>query len=127
MEHHWLGSGHLEIEYYPGPRRLADLQNLLGHAKQRLIVTGWNKLLGDQRHMAPFTAEEQHWVTALWLNVSQPRPGNLFGAAVLAPDVFAELPVPAQTAEAQVLAMRYRLFNDLTLARWWLRELRLRK
>jgi hypothetical protein len=61
------------VEYHPGPRKLNELQAFLTHAGQLLSRQGWHKLLGDQRHMAPFTPEELEWVTGFWLTSAQRR------------------------------------------------------
>lgn len=116
--------GHIVVEYCAGPRQLGDLQTLLGYAKRLLAQRGWHKVLGDQRWMQPFTDEEQRWVTDLWLNFSHPRPTALFGAVVLAPDVFAQLADDVAHGQAQLSAMTYRLFDDPAPARAWLEKLR---
>jgi hypothetical protein len=118
------GRGHIEVEHSPGPRRFSDLQTLLGHAKQLLTQRGWHKLLGDQRFMVPFTAKEEHWVTAHWLKVSSSHSRTLLGAVVLPADVYAQLPADVAATPGQASAMTYRLFNDPELARTWLKELR---
>ena len=72
--------------------------------------------------MAPFTAEEEHWITNLWLNTAQPR-RPLFGAVLLPTEVFAHLPTEMALAPAQASAMTYRLFADPAPAHAWLEEL----
>ncbi len=49
------------VQYRSGPRKLPELQAFLTHAGQLLSRQGWHKLLGDQRLMDPFTAEEVQW------------------------------------------------------------------
>lgn len=115
--------GYAVIEHRAGPRRFADVQTLLGQAKLLLAKRGWHKLIGDQRVMEPFTPEEHHWITQLWLNTSQPRRRPLFGAVLLPADVFTKLPPAVADAPAQVSAMTYRLFTDLASAHTWLEQL----
>lgn len=115
--------GYAVVEHHAGPRRFADVQTLLGQTKLLLAKRGWHKLLGDHRLMAPFTAEEEHWITNLWLNTAQPRRRPLFGAVLLPTEVFAHLPTEMALAPAQASAMTYRLFADPAPARAWLEEL----
>ena len=118
------GSGYVLVEHHPGPRRLSDLQTLLGHAKQLLARRGWHKMLGDQRHMVPFTVDEQDWVTTCWLNVSRQSTGAWFGAVVLPAEMYAQLPADVAETPGQAAAMTYRLFDDPDQARAWLTGLR---
>jgi hypothetical protein len=105
----------LVIEYTPGPRYFADLQTLLGHAKQLLALRGWNKVIGDYRNMTPFTPEEVDWVTNCWL--SMPRTRTIHGAVLLPADVFARLDA------ATAAGLTYRRFADEAAAAAWLAQL----
>jgi hypothetical protein len=105
---------YLLIGYAPGPRHFADLQTLLGHAKQLLALRGWNKVIGDYRNMTPFTAEEADWVTNCWL--SMPRMRTFRGAVLLPADDLARLD------EATAAALAYRRFGDEAAAAAWLAQ-----
>ena len=105
---------YLIVEYAPGPRRFADLQTLLGHAKQLLARRGWNKVIGDHRNMTPFTPEEADWVTNCWL--SMPRTRTFHGAVLLPAEVLAHLDAAAAAA------LTYRRFADEAVAAAWLAQ-----
>lgn len=73
------------LRYALGPRRLVDLQILLGVAKQLLARRRWCKLLGDHRSLYPFTPEERHWLAHYWLGYpGHRRAAPYWAAAVLA-------------------------------------------
>ena len=112
--------GYVVVEHGAGPRHFGEVQTLLGYAKRLLALRGWHKLLGDQRHMVPFTADEQHWVTALWLNTPHQGHRALLGAVVLPAPVYAGLPPSLAEGSARASAMTYRLFAALAPARAWL-------
>lgn len=118
------GGGYVVVEHAAGPRSFAAVQTLLGHAKQLLALRGWHKLLGDQRLMVPFTAEEQQWVTSLWLNTHRQGMRTWFGAVLLPAPVYAALPAGVANASSTASAMTYRLFTDPAAARDWLLSLR---
>jgi hypothetical protein len=111
------------FQYHPGKREFADLQALLTHTGILLRRNNWYKLLGDQRLMAPFTPEESRWIVEYWLDTRHQRPGGIYGAVLLAHDVFARLSMNQVMHEAQAAAMTYRLFEDEAQATAWLRGL----
>jgi hypothetical protein len=111
------------FQYHPGPRTFTDLQALLTHMGILLRRNNWHKLLGDQRLMAPFTKEESQWIVEYWLASPQQRVGGLYGAIIVAHDVFARLSMSQVMHEAQASSLTYRLFEDQALADAWLREL----
>ncbi len=115
--------GHVVVTYAEGPHRLADLQTLLGHAKQLMARRGWHKVLGDQRQHAMFTAEETEWLTQYWLQMAQQRSRLLYGAVLLPEEVFAQLPREQALNEGQAAAMTYRLFDEQAAAEAWLAKL----
>ena len=115
---------YLVVAYVAEPRRLADLQNLLGYAKQQLARRGWHKMLADQRSMAPFTPEEKDWVTDYWLSMGHRRVQALFGAVLLPTHVFARLTETQARNEGQAAAMTYRFFGDEATALGWLRQVK---
>jgi hypothetical protein len=116
-------AGYVLLTYKPGPRTFTDLQALLSHTGILLRRNNWHKLVGDQRLMAPFTEEERKWIVEFWLASPQQRVGGLYGAIIVAHDVFARLSMSQVMHEAQASSLTYRLFEDLALADAWLREL----
>ncbi len=115
--------GYLVVEYQQGPRKLSELQALLHHASQALARNKWNKLLGDQRLMAPFTPEESKWITEYWLSAAQLRTATVYGAVLLPHDVFARLSVSQLMHDAKASTMTYRLFQEQAEAEAWLGQL----
>lgn len=115
--------GYVIFEYKPGKRQLSDLQALLTHTGNLLQRNGWNRLLGDQRLMAPFTQEESAWIVDYWLDGSRQRPGGIYGAVILANDVYARLSMDQVMHEARASALTYRLFDSEANAIAWLRQL----
>ena len=112
--------GYVVFQYLPGERRFPDLQALLAQTRDLLDRQCWHRLLGDQRHMAPFTEEESTWIVNYWLAEARQGPKGLFGALLLAPDLFASLPLPQVTHEARAGALTYRLFDTEEKAARWL-------
>jgi hypothetical protein len=85
-------AGHyIAIEYYPGPRIFSELVDFLTHAGQLLAHWGWDKLLGYQGLMAPFTSEETELVATLWGSQATYSVALLYGAQLLPQEVFARL------------------------------------
>ncbi|WP_460615933.1 hypothetical protein [Hymenobacter segetis] len=115
--------GYVIIRYTTGPRRLADLQTLLGHAKQLLALRGWHKVIGDHRRMTPFTPEESTWVTECWLSMPRTRMHDFYGAVLLPVEVLARLPLAEATGAATARSMTYRLFAEEAEAASWLATL----
>jgi hypothetical protein len=111
------------FQYHPGKREFADLQALLTHTGILLRRNNWHKLLGDQRQMAPFTEQERAWIVEYWLDARLQRPGGIYGAVLLAHDVFARLSMNQVMHDAQASSLTYRLFEDEAEAAAWLRGL----
>lgn len=119
MEH---PDGYAYVLYNAGPRQLDHLQAFLTHTGQLLRRQGWNKLLGDQRLMAPYTEDERTWIVKYWLTrTAEER--QLYGAVLVPQDVFARLSVSQVMAEAREAALTYRLFENEFAAASWLRQL----
>jgi hypothetical protein len=110
------------FQYHPGKRKLSDLQALLTHTSNLLVRNNWNRLLGDQRLMAPFTEEESAWIVSYWLDNTRQSSGNIYGAILLAQDVFARLTMDQVMHEAQASVLTYRNFDDEGKAVAWLRQ-----
>ncbi|QIX60218.1 hypothetical protein FY528_01130 [Hymenobacter lutimineralis] len=113
--------GYAYIQYHPGPRKLHHLQAFLTHTSQLLRLRNWNKLLGDQRQMAPFTPEESEWIVDYWLSAKN-QGSSVYGAVLLPEDVFARLSVNNMLQEAKAAALTYRMFSSEADAIVWLRQ-----
>jgi hypothetical protein len=111
--------GYALVHYHPGARDLAYLQAFLRHVGQLLQRRGWHKILGDQRQMTPYTAAESQWIVDFWLSY-QNQGRAVYGAVLLTPDAWAQLPAPYRGAPAQAGAMTYCLFVDEGAALAWL-------
>ena len=119
MEH---PNGYAYVVYNEGPRKLDHLKAFLTHTGQLLRRQGWNKLLGDQRLMSPYTEDERNWILDYW--VARTGEGSqIYGAVLLPHDVFARLSVSQMMNEAREAALTYRLFEDENSAAAWLRQL----
>ena len=114
--------GFVVFAYKPGKRKLSDLQALLTHTRNLLERNQWHRMLGDQRLMAPFTEEEGAWIVDYWLDATRQRPGGIYGAVLLANDVFARLSMDQVMHEARASALTYRLFDSEDKAIAWLRQ-----
>jgi hypothetical protein len=112
--------GYVIFQYRPGPRKLSDLQALLTHTRNLLERNQWNRMLGDQRLMAPFTEEESSWIVDQWLAGAGQ---GLYGAVLVAPEAFAALPRDQAEQEAKVSTLTYRVFDTEEAATAWLRQL----
>ncbi|GAB3857670.1 hypothetical protein GCM10028822_31770 [Hymenobacter terrigena] len=115
--------GYAHVIYEPGPRKLHHLQAFLTHTGQLLRLRGWNKLLGDQRLLAPFTPEESQWIVDFWLSAEQRGTDTIYGAVLLPHDVFARLSVSQVMTEAKAAALTYRMFDSEEAAQAWLQLL----
>ena len=73
--------------------------------------------------MAPFTDEESAWIVDHWLDPSRQGPRGLYGAVLLAPDVFAHLPHDQVMHDAKAAALTYRMFDTEEAAVAWLQQL----
>lgn len=112
--------GYAYFQYYPGKRKLSDLQALLTHTSRLLQRNKWCKILGDQRLMLPFTDEESAWIVEHWLAHDRQRPGGIYAAVILANDVFARLATSQIQYETKASALTYRVFEHEAAAAVWL-------
>lgn len=113
--------GYVVFQYHAGKRKFAEFQALLTHTYNLLARNQWHRLLGDQRQMSPFTEEEIVWIRTSWLGKYSQRPGGLYGAIILAHDVYARLAMSQVMHESQASALTYRLFENEEDAGAWLR------
>ncbi|MCR5886622.1 hypothetical protein LRS06_02295 [Hymenobacter sp. J193] len=111
--------GYALVQYHPGPRKLHHLQAFLTHTVQLLRLRNWDRMLGDQRQMEPFTPEENEWVLGYWL--SEENQGHrVFGAVLLAEEDFAQLPAEFTRQDGEAAALTYHLFANEAAATSWL-------
>jgi hypothetical protein len=111
--------GYAVVQYHAGKRKMHHLTAFLTHTGQLMARRGWNKLLGDQRLMNPFTDEEAAWIVENWLA----KTGETYGAVLLPNDVFARLSVSQVMNEAKAATLTYRMFDSEEAAHAWLRQL----
>ncbi|WP_426059243.1 hypothetical protein [Hymenobacter sp. B1770] len=115
--------GFVILQYKAGKRQFTELKALLTHTGNLLQRNHCNRLLGDQRLMTPYTEEESAWIVNYWLDSSRQAPGGIFGAVLLANDVFARLSNAQVMHDAKAAALTYRHFDKEENAMAWLREL----
>ena len=115
--------GYAIVQYKAEKRQMNELKAFLTHTSQLLLRRGWHKILGDQRVMTAFTEEERTWIKENWL--IQPATGNttIYGAVLVAHDVFARLAMNLIMNEARESALVYRLFDEEADAEAWLQQL----
>ncbi|WP_035560762.1 hypothetical protein [Hymenobacter sp. IS2118] len=111
---------YLRIEYYPGARENAPFRALLTHLAQALVRRQWDKILVDQREMAPYSPTEQDWMTNEWLPRAVRESGYRYGAVLVANDVFARLAMNQLMMATRTLAHTYRAFEAEDAAVVWL-------
>ena len=116
-------NGFALVQYMAGPRDFATFQAFLTHTHQLLRRHGWHKMLADQRQMTPFTEQERAWITDHWLAQSADDGYQLFGAIIIASDVYARLaPAPLADAVRHQSALTYRIFEAEQDATSWLAQ-----
>ncbi|MBF9236207.1 hypothetical protein I2I05_02250 [Hymenobacter sp. BT683] len=116
--------GYLRLEYRPGPREILQFRALLTHVAQALSRRNWDKILVDQRDMAPFSPAEQAWMTNEWLPYAVQNHGYRYGAVLVANNVFARLSMNQLVMATRNLAHTYRTFEAEAPAMVWLLEQR---
>lgn len=110
----------LRLEYRGGAREELQFRALLTHLAQALSRRRWQKILVDQRAMAPFSPAEQEWMTTEWLPRAVREHGYRFGAVLLAHDVFARLAMNQLVMATRGLPHVYRTFESEAEALAWL-------
>ena len=114
--------GYAVFVYAPGKRQFSELQALLIHTGQLLRRRQWNRLLGDQRRMTPFTKEESAWIVEHWLDPANQQPQGLYAAILLAEDVFARLSTTQLINDAKAATLTYHFFDNELPASAWLQQ-----
>ncbi|MFC7666355.1 hypothetical protein ACFQT0_02125 [Hymenobacter humi] len=104
----------------PARASLLQFRALLTHAAQALSRRHWEKMLVDQRAMAPFNASEQEWMATEWLPRAVAEHGYRYGAVLLAHDVFARLAMNQYVMASRQLHHVYRTFDTEETAVAWL-------
>jgi hypothetical protein len=113
-------AGYLRLEYRPGPREAVQFRALLTHTAQAMSRRQWNKMLVDQRDMAPFNPSEQDWMTNEWLPRAVQENGYRYGAILVARNVFARLATNQFVMASRNLSHTYRTFETEDDAVAWL-------
>ena len=112
--------GYALFRFNAGQRRLSELQGLLSHVRNLLARNRWHRFLADQRLIAPFTPEEAAWIVGHWHDTAAQYPAGLFGAVVMAHDVFARLAMGQIVQQANADTMHFRRFETEAQATAWL-------
>jgi hypothetical protein len=107
------------FRFKPGKRKFSELQGLLIQVRDLLESKGWNRFLADNTLLTPFTPEEVAWIANHWSTAAQ-RQGGLYGAVVLAQDVFARLAMGQVMHQVHDTAMHFRRFETEAEALAWL-------
>ena len=115
-------AGYIRLEYRAGAREVAQFRALLTHTAQALYRQQWDKILVDQREMAPYNPTEQEWMTNEWLPRAVRENGYRFGAILVAHNVFARLVTNQFVMASRGLAHTYRTFENETDGLQWLLE-----
>jgi hypothetical protein len=117
-------NGYALIQYTPGPRDFGTFKAFLTHTNLLLRRHGWDKLLADQRTMAPFSEAELAWIQDNWLLRTEDGGRELFGAVLIPAEVFAHLAATQDMNDThQQAALTYRIFQDEATATAWLSQL----
>ncbi len=112
--------GYVRLDYHAGTREVAQFRALLTHTAQALSRRKWDKILVDQRNMAPFSATEQDWMTTEWLPRAVRESGYRYGAVLVANNVFARLAMNQLVMATRTLTHTYRTFETEDAAMAWL-------
>ncbi|MBC6697978.1 hypothetical protein [Hymenobacter sp. BT190] len=115
--------GYAIVQYKAGKRNFEEMKAFLTHTSTLMHARNWNKILGDQRDMVAFTEEERIWITGNWLQRTGTTGQPIYGAVLVAHDVFARLAMNLVMNEARESNLIYRLFEEEAAAEAWLRQL----
>jgi hypothetical protein len=114
--------GYLRLEYRSGPRDSTHFRALLTHTAHAMSRRQWDKMLVDQREMAPFNPAEQDWMTNEWLPRTVNEHGYRYGAILVAHNVFARLATNQFVMASRSLPHTYRTFEAEDEAVSWLQK-----
>lgn len=114
-------AGYLRLVWGSQVRQLPATQALLGALAGQLHQHQWGRVLADQTHMAPFSPDEQQWISQQWLPGEARASGYRTGAIVVASAVLSRLATAFVTNSTQGNSfLRYRSFDDEHTALEWL-------
>lgn len=110
------------FRYKPGKRSTPDLQAAFTQLSNLLRQRNWHTVLTDQREMLPFSDSEADWITEFWTSYFAQYGGQIQGAVVASPDVFARLAASRLWHNNQRLALKitYKIFEAEEQALAWL-------
>lgn len=111
------------IRFNAGKRKLSELQVLLTQVRQLLELNRWHRFLADQRLLVPFTPEEVAWIVGHWRDTAAQHPKGLYGAVVMAHNVFTRLAMGQIVQAANSAVMHFRRFETEAEATAWLEEI----
>ena len=114
--------GYALFRFNAGERKFSELKGLLTQVRRLLELHRWNRFLADQRLLAPYTPQEIAWIVDHWRNASTEHPGGLYGAVVMAHDVFARLAMGQVVQQANSASMYFRRFETEAEATAWLTQ-----
>ncbi|MCC3154202.1 hypothetical protein Q3A66_04680 [Hymenobacter sp. BT770] len=112
--------GFLRLEYRAGLREPVQFRALLTHAVQAMSRRRWEKMLVDQREMAPLSPSEQEWMATEWLPRAVQEGGYRYGAILIANNVFARLAMNQYVMASRGQSHVYRTFETEETAVAWL-------
>ncbi|MCR5886661.1 hypothetical protein LRS06_02495 [Hymenobacter sp. J193] len=113
--------GYIIVDFKAGPRDRQAHQAFLTHLENLMKSRGWNKMIANQRLMAPYTEEERQWIKDQWLIVSHAIQKEMVAAVLLPEDVFARLAMSTMMQQAREGALVYCVFTDGEQAAAWLK------
>jgi hypothetical protein len=114
--------GYALLRFHPGQRQLPALRQLLTQVRRLLELHRWNRFLADQRLLAPYTPEDVAWVVDHWRDAAAQHPGGLYGAVVVAHDVFTRLAMGQVVQQLNGTSMHFRRFETEAEATAWLEQ-----
>lgn len=113
-------TGFLRLHWSASPRALPDTQAMFVTAARALRQYGWGRILINQVQMAPFTPQEQRWISQEWLPGAVHESGYRAGAVVVATNVLTRLATAYITTNSPEPLLRYRSFDLEAVAIEWL-------
>lgn len=114
--------GYALFRFRTGRYPFAALQALHTQGRRLLELHRWHRFLSDQRLLAPYTPEEAAWIVDHWRDTAATHPTGLYGAVVMAQDVFARLVMGQMVQQANSAALHFRRFETEAEATAWLKQ-----
>jgi len=110
----------VHLTYYPGKHTAEDFLEVMQHTGYLLQRRQCHRLLEDQRHLTPLSAEQQLVVARYWQGQACHLGYPLCVAVVQAQNLVARLTATALRHALQAAPIRYSLFTDMQAASSWL-------